>query len=83
VFIFSSCGKWVFPPLLWSFPPTTTLISFPTPGCWPRAPTPARASLVRTGLFIYSPGKDSPPLHFGAQGTPPSLPRVFIFLIAY
>jgi hypothetical protein len=31
VFIYSSCGRWVFPPLLWSFPPTATFTSFPAP----------------------------------------------------
>jgi hypothetical protein len=35
------------------------------------------------GLFIYSPGKDSLPPIFSAQGAPPSFPRVFIVLIAY
>jgi hypothetical protein len=35
---YSSRGKWVFSPLLWSFPPSATLTSFPTPGCWARAP---------------------------------------------
>jgi hypothetical protein len=40
-------------------------------------------SLARPGLFIYSTGKDSPPPLFGAQCTPPSLPLVFIVLIAY
>jgi hypothetical protein len=87
VFIYSSCGMWVFPPfpvqfsshlhfhklshswllggaaapashhvclqltwevglppLLWSFPPSTTLTSFPAPGCWARAPASTRAS---------------------------------------
>jgi hypothetical protein len=34
VFIYSSHGKWVFPPLLWSFPPKATFTSFPAPGCW-------------------------------------------------
>jgi hypothetical protein len=27
-------GKWVFPPLLWSFPPTATFTSFLAPDCW-------------------------------------------------
>jgi hypothetical protein len=61
VFIYSSRGKWVFPPLLWSFPPSATLTSFPAPGCWVRAPTPARASPARPGLFIYSSRKDPLP----------------------
>jgi hypothetical protein len=34
VFVYSSRGKWVFPPLLWSFPPSTTITSFPASGCW-------------------------------------------------
>jgi hypothetical protein len=38
MFIYSSCGRWVFPPLLWNFPPSTTLTSFPAPGCWASAP---------------------------------------------
>jgi hypothetical protein len=61
VFIYSSRGKWVFPPLLWSFPPSTTLTSFPAPGCWARAPAPTGASPARPSLFIYSSGKDSLP----------------------
>jgi hypothetical protein len=44
MFVYSSRGKWVFPSLLWSFPPSATLTSFPTPGCWACAPTPAGAS---------------------------------------
>jgi hypothetical protein len=28
VFVYSSHGKWVFPPLLWSFPPSATFTSF-------------------------------------------------------
>jgi hypothetical protein len=61
MFVYSSHGRWVFPPLLWSFPPSTTLTSFPAPGCWARAPAPAGASPARPGLFIYSSGKDSLP----------------------
>jgi hypothetical protein len=53
-----SCGVF-FPPLLWSFPPSATLTSFPAPGRWARASAPAGASLARPGLFIYSSGKDS------------------------
>jgi hypothetical protein len=34
VFIYSSCRRWVFPPLLWSFPPTATFTSFPAPDYW-------------------------------------------------
>jgi hypothetical protein len=48
-----------------------------------RAPAPARTSLARPSLFIYSSGKDPPPLLFGAQGIPLSLQCVFIVLIVY
>jgi hypothetical protein len=41
MFIYSSHGKWVFPPLLWSFPPTNAFRSFPTPDCWACAAAPA------------------------------------------
>jgi hypothetical protein len=39
--------------------------------------------LLQPSLFIYSSVKNSPPPLFGAQGTPPSSPLVFIVLIAY
>jgi hypothetical protein len=39
--VYSSHGKWVFPPLLWSFPPTTTFTSFPTSDWWACAAAPA------------------------------------------
>jgi hypothetical protein len=83
VFIYSSCGRWVFPPLLWSFPPSATLTSFPLLGFWVHAPAPAGTSPARPSLFIYSSQKDSLPPLFSAQGTPPCFPRVFIVLIAY
>jgi hypothetical protein len=41
IFIYSSRGKWVFPLLLWSFPPTATFTSFHAPDCWAGAATPA------------------------------------------
>jgi hypothetical protein len=41
VFIYSSHGKWVFPHLLWSFPPTAAFTSFPAPDCWVCAVDPA------------------------------------------
>jgi hypothetical protein len=78
-----SCWPAGLPPLLWSFPPSTTLTSFPAPGCWVFSPTPTGASPARPSLFIYSSGKDSPPFLFGAQCTPPSLLHVFIVLIDF
>jgi hypothetical protein len=60
MFVYSSHGKWVFLPLLWSFPPSATLTSFPAPGCWvPTLPPLLPEALGLSGLFIYSPGKGS------------------------
>jgi hypothetical protein len=48
VFIYSSCGKWVFPALLCSFPPTVTFTGFPAPDYW------AVLLLLPTAMFVYS-----------------------------
>jgi hypothetical protein len=77
VFIYSSCGKWAFPPLLWSFPPTTTFISFPVPACWVGAAAPAFS-----GQLVYLQFCGGFPLPtFGTQGTVPSLLCVFLLLL--
>jgi hypothetical protein len=47
-FIYSSHGKWAFPPLLCSFPLTATFTSFPAPGCWAYAP-----AFAFSGRLIY------------------------------
>jgi hypothetical protein len=57
VFVYSSCGKWVFPPLLWSFPPSDTLTSFPSPGCRVCNTTPARASPACLTYLFTVPGR--------------------------
>jgi hypothetical protein len=59
VFIYSSHGKWASPPLLWSFPPTTTFTSFPAPDCWVCVATPAFSSWLVVRDF------HSPTLVFG------------------
>jgi hypothetical protein len=41
MFIYSSCGRWVFPPLLCSFPSTATFTSFPALAYWGGAAAPA------------------------------------------
>jgi hypothetical protein len=66
VFIYSSCGKWAFPPLLGSFPPTATFTSFPGPGCW------AVPLLLpsQSGLFIYSAVRYFPSLYLLRSGHP-------------
>jgi hypothetical protein len=57
MFVYSSRGKWFFPPLLWSFPPSATLTSFPAPGCWAHAPTPAGASAACLACLFTVPGR--------------------------
>jgi hypothetical protein len=79
MFIPTSCGKWAFSPLLWSFPPTATFTSFPIPGCWACAATPA----FSRQLFIYSSVRDFPSPPFSAQGAPPSLLCVFCYCLLF
>jgi hypothetical protein len=82
MFVYSSHGKWVFPPLLWSFSPLCH--SHKLSGSWLLGAHPrSRQSLSGPGLFIYCSGKDSLPPIFSAQCAPPSFPHVFIVLIAY
>jgi hypothetical protein len=54
MFIYSSSGKWVFPPLLWSFSPSSTLTSFPAPGCWVHAPLLPEALLPARLVYLQS-----------------------------
>jgi hypothetical protein len=53
VFVYSSRGKWVFPPLLWSFPSSATLTGFPAPGYWARAPPPLPLEPLRLAWLVY------------------------------
>jgi hypothetical protein len=48
MFVYSSCGKWVFSPLLWSFPTTVTFTSFSAPDYW------AVLLLLPAAMFVYS-----------------------------
>jgi hypothetical protein len=76
VFVYSSCGRWVFPPLLWSFPPTATLTSFPAPDYW------AVLLLLLAAMFVYSSlGSGSSLLSCGVF-LPPPLPQAFPLLVA-
>jgi hypothetical protein len=77
VFIYSSHGKWVFPALLWSFPPTTTFTSFPAPGCWVVCCCSCRLAC----LFTAHIGGGSSPLSCGVF-LPPPLSQVFPLLVA-
>jgi hypothetical protein len=67
MFIYNSRGKWPFPPLLWSFPHTTTFTNFPTPCCWAGAATPAFS-----GQLVYlqfCEGFPDPPLWCSGRPT--------------
>jgi hypothetical protein len=80
IFIYSSCGKWPFPLLLWSFPPTVTFTSFPTPRllvgcCYSWHLHPACLFTVPWGI--------APPLLFSTQGAPPFLLCVFFVIVVY
>jgi hypothetical protein len=62
-------------PLLWSFPPTTNFTSFPAPGYWTYATTPAFSSqLVYLQFHEFL---------FGTHGALPSLLRVFTVIANY
>jgi hypothetical protein len=65
VFIYSSHGRWVFPPLLWSFPPSATLTSSPAPGCWARATAPTLSGQAWL-IYLQFP---SPPLQHSGHPT--------------
>jgi hypothetical protein len=71
--VYSSCGKWVFPPLLWSFPLSTTLTSFPASGCWARAPLQSEA-LLPTQLVYFQSRKGFPSPNLRYSGHPTLFP---------
>jgi hypothetical protein len=72
-----SCGVFLPPPLSQASP---LLVAGHTPPLPLEPLQPARLVYLQ---LIYSPGKDSLPPIFSAQGAPPSFQRVFIALIAY
>jgi hypothetical protein len=80
MFVYSSRGKWVFPPLLWSFPPSATLTSFPAPSCWVCAPAPARGSPARLACLFTVPGRVPFP-QSSALRAPHPLSRVSLLLL--
>jgi hypothetical protein len=49
VFIYSSHGKWVFPPLLWSFPPTATFLF----QAFPLLISGRVLLILLAGVFVY------------------------------
>jgi hypothetical protein len=80
MFIYSSCGKWAFSPLLWSFPPTATFTSFPTLDCWVCAGAPAFSGPAC--LFTAHMGSGSSPLFCGVC-LPQPLFFLFYFILFY
>jgi hypothetical protein len=72
MFIYSSRGKWAFPPLLWSFPPTATFTRFPAPGCWACAAVPAFS-----GWLIYLQFREGFPL---PSSSVPRAPRPLFYI---
>jgi hypothetical protein len=69
MFIYSSHGKWVFPHLLWGFPPSATLTHFPAPGCWVCAATPALSGQAQLDYLQFWEGFPSPPLWHSGHPT--------------
>jgi hypothetical protein len=84
IFVYSSRVKWVFLPLLWSFPPSTTLTSFPTLGCWARTPAPTRASPARPACLFTVLGRIPFPQSSALSAPHPlcSVSLLFLLLIS-
>jgi hypothetical protein len=80
VFFYSSRGKWVFLPLLWSFPPSTTLTSFPVPGCWVCTLAPTGASPACLACLFTVPGRITFPQSL-ALSAPHPLSRVSLLFL--
>jgi hypothetical protein len=76
MFSYSSRGRWVFPPLLCSFPPTATFTSFPAPDYWRCC-----CSCQPPCLFTVHMGSGSSPLSC-AVFLPLPLSQAFPLLVA-
>jgi hypothetical protein len=63
-----------------SFSPSTTLTSFPAPGCWARTTSPTRASPVRLACLFTVPGRIPFP-HSSALSAPYPLSRVSVLFL--
>jgi hypothetical protein len=81
VFVYSSCGRWVFPPLLWSFPPCHShklFHSWLLGACL----APTGASPACPASLSTVPGRIPFP-QSSVLSAPHPLSHVFIVLIAY
>jgi hypothetical protein len=65
--IYHSSGKWAFPPLLWSFPPTTAFTRFPAPDCWAGATSPTLSSWLVYLQFMWEVGLPHSPVEFSSH----------------
>jgi hypothetical protein len=81
MFIYSSRGKWVFPPLLWSFPSSTTLTIFPTPGCCVRAAASTLCGQAQLVYLQFQKGFSSPPSAFRVPHPLCNVSLLFLLLI--
>jgi hypothetical protein len=57
------------PCLLWSFPPSTTLTSFPAPGCWTHTTAPTLSGQAWLVYFQFQERFSSPPLPCSVRPT--------------
>jgi hypothetical protein len=55
------------PSLLWSFPPSSTFTSFPAPGCWACAATPAFSSQLAYLQLTCEGGLPPSPVEFSSH----------------
>jgi hypothetical protein len=76
MFIYSSCGRWVFPLLLCSSPPTSAFTSFPAPDYW------AVLLLLPAAMFVYSSRGSGSSLLFCGVYLPLPLSQAFPLLVA-
>jgi hypothetical protein len=76
VFVYSSHGKWVFPPLLWSFSPTATFTSFPACDYW------AVLLFLPATMFVYSSRVKWSSLLSCGVFLPPPLSQAFLLLVS-
>jgi hypothetical protein len=76
MFIDSSCGWWVFPPLLCSSPPTSTFTSFPAPDYC------AVLLLLPAAMFVYSSRGKWVSLFSCGVFLPPPFSPAFLLLVA-
>jgi hypothetical protein len=79
IFIYSSRGKWPFPALQWSFPPTATLQAFLLQGCWGEGS--CHSCLLCPACLFMVPWGIAPHHLFITQGALPSFLHFFVVFV--